>query len=40
LSPVQEQFKAAIEGHGGAYRMVASYEDITSGVDDLERRTA
>ena len=38
LSPVQEQFKAAIEGHGGIYRVVASYDDVTVVVDDLERR--
>jgi hypothetical protein len=40
LSPVQEKFKTAIEGHGGIYRVVASYEDLIHVVDDLERRTA
>ena len=40
LSPVQEQFKTAIEGHGGVYRVVASYDDVITVVDDLERRTA
>jgi hypothetical protein len=40
LSPVQEQFKTAIEGHGGTYRVVASYDDVITVVDDLERRTA
>jgi len=39
LSPVQEQFKTDIEGHGGIYRVVASYDDVISVVDDLERRT-
>lgn len=39
LSPAQEQFKMAIEGHGGIYRVVASYEEVTSVVDELERRT-
>jgi hypothetical protein len=38
LSPVQEQFRMAIEGHGGIYRVVASYEEVITVVDDLERR--
>lgn len=38
LSPVQEKFRMAIEGHGGIYRVVASYDDVISVVDDLERR--
>lgn len=40
LSPVQEQFKTAIDSHGGVYRVVASYDDVITVVDDLERRTA
>jgi hypothetical protein len=39
LSPVQEQFGTAIDGHGGVYRVVASYDDVITVVDDLERRT-
>jgi hypothetical protein len=40
LSPAQEQFRTAIEGHGGIYQVVASYDDVITVVDDLERRTA
>ncbi len=35
LSPVQEQFRDCIEGHGGTYAVVASFEDVVRVVDGL-----
>lgn len=37
LSPAQEQFRVDVENHGGIYRVVASYDDMVTVVDEMEK---
>lgn len=36
LSPDQEKFRAAVEGHGATYVVISSFEEVVSTVNALD----